>query len=909
MYARFLILHLTLVLSMLCWPGRATAAPTTWQSFRTVYPFHVQGVALSEPAAGGRRTLIIAEPPPHVTLAGLQQRLPARSGPPLVRRHAIGYDGWVADVEILLPKLSDIDLSTLISNLQIYLFKTTYKAALLDLHPIARHLSDNEFSLQVDPQELKDWLLTRNPLFISISGSQGRPFTTLLDDATPGVYFNEDIGLVIWLVSRRELLDSQTLAARQFTLDTDFVVGAIGDGDRVAIIGRQRVTATSILPPLRIETLLQLGAVRENELGQSYERRSLFAGKFAGGRDWAPIYLSPELIDTEFGSLLNITDQILKSFSNNGTTSYENFNYFKPPRWPFRQPVYQEADASRITYNWNTHGLGHVVDDNRSKILAFKNTGALPVTYVPEGHATAGTKTAVLESQAYEYFAGLSDPNLARVVQYTAFYQIFQAFGIHAHSRNRRVVRDLASAYLVTEARKLLHQIATADVKTIEKAAQRFIDRERAIGRQPSLNREDIMKLVLARGLLGSMQQKLGPASLDRLAAFLAARNLVKLNSEEDVKFLQLSQAFMMLGSSLQAFTNISSVHQGYIARAKARPGSWVHTPSLVVSWNRGKIRLEASGGHNLSAKVSHHGTFASPKLAEHFPRLALPPRTPLAALRLPSRTRQIEQQPSPQYSHVRGVNFGWQADTRSIGGSDLEIVKPFSDTPFTDAVMIDRTDSGQFRIFAKGRTRILRASTLPDAIDAFGLLSMEEASSGRQSRVVLQGFSESEAQGFLRTCELRFEGRPLTVRSRNSKQAVKFLSANLDFTRATITSRRAIEREGKPGVEVTLEVPEISGWKRFTLTVRAFFKTIGGRPGAMLAKATGILQQVVEKVIRRTGRSNRPLDLREELMKELQLRMPEAAGSIELEIKQEGSGLIIGFRLVDYERASDNPA
>jgi len=64
-------------------------------------------------------------------------------------------------------------------------------------------------------------------------------------------------------------------------------------------------------------------------LRKAYERNNFLAGKFdrTTNADWAPIYLSQQLMNTEYGSLLNITDQVLKSWSLNGTVRYENFNY------------------------------------------------------------------------------------------------------------------------------------------------------------------------------------------------------------------------------------------------------------------------------------------------------------------------------------------------------------------------------------------------------------------------------------------------------------------------------------------------------------------------------------------------------------------------------------------------------
>ena len=151
---------------------------------------------------------------------------------------------------------------------------------------------------------------------------------------------------------------------RQFAVDSDLILGAIATRDHLAVFGRERVTPVRLLPPLRVETLALLASVGTSELAQSYERKRIFAGRFDEERDWAPTDLSPELLNTEYGSLLNITDQILKSWSMNGLIKYEAFNYPAPSSWPFLRPLNKELNAEALTFNWNTAGAGYAVESD-----------------------------------------------------------------------------------------------------------------------------------------------------------------------------------------------------------------------------------------------------------------------------------------------------------------------------------------------------------------------------------------------------------------------------------------------------------------------------------------------------------------------------------------------------------------
>jgi hypothetical protein len=53
-----------------------TTQDQDWALFRKAYPYHGQAVALSEEYPGRSRTLIVSEPPPHVTLEGLRALSP-----------------------------------------------------------------------------------------------------------------------------------------------------------------------------------------------------------------------------------------------------------------------------------------------------------------------------------------------------------------------------------------------------------------------------------------------------------------------------------------------------------------------------------------------------------------------------------------------------------------------------------------------------------------------------------------------------------------------------------------------------------------------------------------------------------------------------------------------------------------
>ena len=360
-----------------------------WGQFRASHPYHIQIVGLSQPDESQHRLLLISEPPPHVTLEGVIALNQPILSNLFVKSNRIGFDGWTKDILIDLPPMDDQDLRVLVDQLHRYLFGTSYKAYAVPIpYPDKSEGETYKIDLHVPASSLSSWLLTQNAsgswtlviflcvslalilmvrrrvlllvvlsicagvliylkesstpnkpqvTFASIEGGAKVDIKSLLRAKKSGIYFSTQPGLVVWAFPRTEPLSTYRLEARQFFVDSDIIIGAIASHDQIAVVARERAVPVSLLPPLRVETIMLLAGVQTDELAQSYERTNLFAGKYDDEKDldWAPIYLSPELIDTEYGSLLNVTDQILKSWSEGGEIQYANFKYPQPNSWPF----------------------------------------------------------------------------------------------------------------------------------------------------------------------------------------------------------------------------------------------------------------------------------------------------------------------------------------------------------------------------------------------------------------------------------------------------------------------------------------------------------------------------------------------------------------------------------------------
>ena len=452
-----------------------------WNVFRDKNPYNFQMAGLKK-CEDGSYIAIISEPTEDVLEKEIEGVFKNYNCSLKTYKKKIGYDGWLRDAVISFNNASESDIYKIEKKLFNLLYGTDYKAQFMDFDSIIPEhtaFSNQELNFQVSEEELRQWFITDKEVLVSLDGSTKE--TNLVDclgnDGNEmQVLISKTPGFVIWILSIGDCnYNDFKIAARKFSIDSDVIFGAISNGNRVAIIARERCIPLYELPPMRQETLHLLASTEEDELAQSYERTSLFAGKQKGGKDFAPIYLSNELWHTEYGNILNITDQMLKSWSENGTIEYTEFNYPKPVNWTFNEGAREDLNVSQLTYNWNTDGVGYEVEDDDYTIYAINRTGSLPVSYIPGETEGISDKDPVYqaEEKAYDFFSDLSSPELVKVVQYVSMYQIFMNFDIHCsdYTYDLEDVMVVPSE-LISEAGKTLNAVASFGLSEKEKIAK-----------------------------------------------------------------------------------------------------------------------------------------------------------------------------------------------------------------------------------------------------------------------------------------------------------------------------------------------------------------------------------------------------------------------------------------------------
>ena len=545
-----------------------------WRAFRTARPFPVQTIAGR--AAGDKLVLIFSEPAlPRTELARVLRRAFGTDVLALTSyRWRIGVDGWLDDVVLTIKwngrerageLLRNAGLRDRLSVVAQRLWATSYG---LNIEPIdadfearARSSAPN---LDPRPNELQAWLRDPQQRWRPLDAEGPAAALQVLRAGGGGGYasLNGRLNLLVLPASAIALARSDAAefaarwraAFRHFAVASDVVVGASWSGtDALLIVGRQRQVPLDVLPPLRFETFALLADVDARELAQSYERTTPFAGKLRDGdyanADWAPIYLSDPLIDSEFGALLNITDQMLKSWSSAGDIDYLYFDYPLRPRpgqfafgaEPIASIIRKETGSLQVLFNWNTSGAASISSFGDAQVLVPAATGALPVTYGAEltrgeGVVTGkGTTLLAHENTAYRFFASLRDPNLARVVSYTVLYQALSAYKAErspandgqlssARFQNRPGVmaRQASTKVLVDELAVVIDELSKRDAKRrlTDELVRSTLERLQARGELTAQAREQVT--VWARE---SMNERLGdvPERIQRLRAEHAA--------------------------------------------------------------------------------------------------------------------------------------------------------------------------------------------------------------------------------------------------------------------------------------------------------------------------------------------------------------------------------------------------
>lgn len=637
---------------------------TLYADFRKNFRMHYQTIGLAS-FPDSSRMILISEPAPYFEVDSIKSICAKFTHSVEPKIHKIGYDGKITDLVVLLGNATTENVNHLVHDLSKSLYLSDYKANTTPLpvqHGRSYFVEDN-IDYQITLYEFNDWFMEKAEAFVQLPDTtHSVSVADMFEQKLTGVYFSKVPGFVAWAIAKKSDLSEQLNHIRQFTLDADLILGALSDSSTLVIIGRERESKLYELPPLNVESILLIASVSEKELSQSLDVNDLMAGKMKSGSDWCPTYLSKELENTEFGHLLTITDVLLKDWSENGTISESNYRYPSPPRFPFSRPLFKQLGLNELVYNWNSYNAMYAIDmDEGFTIYTLNRTGALPVSYFnsPERSVSIGYR---YENQAYNYFSTIGCTDLARVVQYTALYQLFMDNGItysgDVHSApptNKPYLLYTPTKDLLTFFKNLtdeqINQMSDTIAKLNYKAfIQKQVDKE--LGRNESNynfkysdeQRLDIHSQVksdaqsrLKQSIrnVRSMLQGLSEDEFRELTRYLAYPRGMR-QSGAHITYALYSRARKVndlvrgIGKNNLAIfgLDLASVRNYYVGSLAKSSARYLKTPSVIVTYND----MLTTGGHNLSSGITRVHSLTGYKRGggryHSYPQMSSQPRT-----------------------------------------------------------------------------------------------------------------------------------------------------------------------------------------------------------------------------------------------------------------------------------------
>lgn len=420
-----------------------------WAEFRKFASHHFQDWIVA--GVGPTFTLIYSEPPPAYSRSEYE-KLFQETFRGLVsfqtKSDQLGFNGSVTDIVAQIDysfagedalREFEVDLRALSQEI----YGTSYGARALRLRDLSNDPPDTDAGapVQINASDLTSWLLEDDLIFGSPETGLSGTIETLGSNRS-GRYLSTDGTLVTLIFDRKRKIEfSDIKHIRHFVLDSDLILGGVVDDKQglTFLVGRARQKDLKDFPPLRVEDILNIIELENGSLAQSYDRTTPGAGRvtYEGkDQDWAPSYLSAELLDTEFGSLLNEADAVLKSQSLANFISYAGFDIDAIPNAPFKEGVWdrlsEDTPLTSLIFNFNTLGSGHWLKvDSSTKIYAPNRTGSYSVTYSPfasgeTSMSDEASRIADAENLYGSWFNASQNLALARTVQYTSLFQIFK---------------------------------------------------------------------------------------------------------------------------------------------------------------------------------------------------------------------------------------------------------------------------------------------------------------------------------------------------------------------------------------------------------------------------------------------------------------------------------------------------
>ena len=334
----------------------------------------------------------------------------------------------------------------------------------------------------------------------------------------------------------------------------------------------------------------------------------------------------------------------------------------------------------------------YAIDREGYTIYTLGRTGSLPVSYFnsQERSQSIGYR---YESQAYHYFATLGNTDLARVVQYTALYQLFidnnisysgntypsfpknkpfllykptmelldkirqlnnEEINILADSLSQRSFRDFQKEHIDKQLREneQKHNISYTE-ENID-AIYRNVNRDTKAGIGKSIQE--------VKNMLCSLSEE----QYKQLARYLAYPRGVRIHDRESYNTMLQGRKVNLLMREVGKNNldlmgmDLKDVKNWFAANLKGNAGRYMKTSSLVITY----ADLLTTGGHNLSSRISRVNSMTNYKRnrGNYTPTDYDRPAAPVAKDETPAAPPKENSTPAAKKPTGKSVNKGQPA-------------------------------------------------------------------------------------------------------------------------------------------------------------------------------------------------------------------------------------------------------
>ncbi len=461
---RRIITSVGLLLITVCAFGMSEASlkkTQYWEDFRKALPNPFQTIGFAS-FADGSQLYIISEPPESITLSQIEVVFEGLIYESEVKQWEYGADGWVKDLLVTVDYAPEGCEEFIIAWLNKLLYGYGGQAIYTRLpleRPRELFLKDN-LDIKVSAESLYAWFMEDNMPLEDFSGRK-YSFKDALFLGREAVYRSVTPGFVVWTLPVNASISMQDKCIRQFTLNSDMIIGAIASNKVLCILGRERELDLLDVPPLRTEEVCMLAWAPER-LSQSLDVWSIVFGIFKDNLEWCPAYLSKELENTETGHLMTITDIFLKLWLVN-VGQCDGYLYPRPPSH-FNEDLI--AKASTIRFNWNTDGVYSKTNYGDCSVFSIRNTACLNASLFDSSEIT---EKNLSDKTANTYLASLNNVDFFRVAQYFVLFEMFKTYGIICRSYKMPPTTE-KSRLLFPDAQDVIRRIRYLDNNEKEKA-------------------------------------------------------------------------------------------------------------------------------------------------------------------------------------------------------------------------------------------------------------------------------------------------------------------------------------------------------------------------------------------------------------------------------------------------------